>query len=77
MSAHEELQMHLAQALTRTTEPDVQAHLHAALESCQELPTTPVACPACGLWGCQNGLKYTTVDVDKPSLKRYQSKPIF
>jgi len=51
MSTHEELQMHLAQALTRTAEPDVQVHLHAALESCQELPTTLVVCPACGVVG--------------------------
>ena len=51
MSVHEELQMHLTQALTRTTEPDVQAHLYAALEFCQELPTTAVACPVCGVVG--------------------------
>ncbi|KTG30328.1 hypothetical protein AUR66_08370 [Haloferax profundi] len=47
MSAREELQMHLTQALTRTTEPDVQAHLYAALKSCEELTTTLVECPVC------------------------------
>ena len=48
MSAREELQMHLSQALSRTKDPDVQAHLHAALDSCAELPLTPlVECPVC------------------------------
>ena len=47
MSAREELQMHLTQALTRTNEAEVQAHLYAALESSEELSTTLVECPVC------------------------------
>ncbi|QCJ45965.1 hypothetical protein FCF25_01995 [Haloprofundus sp. MHR1] len=48
MSAREELRMHLSQALSRTQDPDVQAHLYAALQSCEELSSTPlVECPVC------------------------------
>ncbi|KAB1187502.1 hypothetical protein Hfx1149_05440 [Haloferax sp. CBA1149] len=51
MSAREELQMHLTQALTRTNEPEVQAHLYAALETCKELPATLGECPVCEKMG--------------------------
>jgi hypothetical protein len=33
MSAREELEMHLSQALSRTEDAEVQAHLYAALDS--------------------------------------------
>ncbi|SEP07879.1 hypothetical protein SAMN04487948_11332 [Halogranum amylolyticum] len=52
MSAREELEMHLSQALSRTEDTEVQAHLYAALESTEELPPTPlVECPVCGTVG--------------------------
>ncbi|SEP25256.1 hypothetical protein SAMN04487948_12713 [Halogranum amylolyticum] len=52
MSAREELEMHLSQALSRTEDAAVQAHLHAALESTEALPPTPlVECPVCGKVG--------------------------
>ena len=58
MSARQRLHMHLAQALSRTDEPDVQAHLRAALEECQRLPFTPLAeCPVCGRLGLPERIK--------------------
>ncbi|SDN14934.1 hypothetical protein SAMN04487949_3495 [Halogranum gelatinilyticum] len=52
MSGREELQMHLSQALSRTEDADVQAHLYAALESTEDLAPTPlVECPVCGKVG--------------------------
>lgn len=48
MNAREELGMHLSQALSRAESSDVQAHLHAALQSYEELPPMPlVECPVC------------------------------
>ncbi|SFL45777.1 hypothetical protein SAMN04487950_3845 [Halogranum rubrum] len=44
--------MHLSQALSRTDDAEVQAYLHAALESAEALPPTPlVECPVCGKVG--------------------------
>lgn len=52
MSVRAELRMHLTQALTRTTDADVQAHLQAAIASVDELPRANlVACPVCGVVG--------------------------
>lgn len=65
MSAREELQMHLSQALSRTDDPDVQAHLHAALESCAELSSTPlIECPACGKVGLPERIELHKCRVD-------------
>ena len=58
MSAREELEMHLSQALSRTEDAEVQAHLYAALESTEELPPTPlVGCPVCGKVGLPERIK--------------------
>jgi hypothetical protein len=65
MSAREELQMHLSQALSRTEDPDVQAHLHAALESCKQLPSTPlVECPVCRKVGLPERIEIHECRVD-------------
>ncbi|SEP28786.1 hypothetical protein SAMN04487948_13418 [Halogranum amylolyticum] len=65
MSAREELQMHLSQALSRTENPDVQAHLHAALKSCEKLPSTPlVTCPVCGKAGLPERIEIHECRVD-------------
>ncbi|CEQ38538.1 uncharacterized protein OE_6168B1R (plasmid) [Halobacterium salinarum R1] len=51
-TAHEALEMHLAQAITRCESPAVEEHLRAALQHCRKLPPTPlVECPVCGVVG--------------------------
>jgi len=51
-TARDRLEMHLAQALTRTESTVVRRHIEAALQECRALPPTPlVECPLCGRVG--------------------------
>ena len=51
-TARDRLEMHLAQALTRTESTVVRRHIEVALQECRALPPTPlVECPLCGRVG--------------------------